>query len=117
MNALPREWEYDRIERTDQTELGQASEIVRQAVYQRMNKELPYSVGQETVEWAMLRNGSLRLDQMLLVNEDHHKLIVGAALRQIIEKAQKNLEKTFGRKVHLYLRVKTRSKNRPSMDN
>ena len=109
MNAHPREWEYDQEERTDASELEQASEIVREAIYNRMHKEIPYAVGQETVQWMLLRNGSLRLDQRLLVERETHKGLLVAAVKQITAAAQLNLEAAFKRKVHLYLRIHTKS--------
>ncbi len=109
MNSVPREWEFDSTDRTDRTELEQASEIVREAIYQRLNKELPYQVRQETVSWVVLRNGSLRLDQRLLVlRQQHREILSGAALKAITARAQQDLEATFKRKVHLYLRVQVR---------
>jgi len=114
MNAVPRDWEHAADVPTDRTEVEQASEIIRGCVYRRLHKEIPYAVAQETIEWSVLRDGSLRLDQRLLVEkESHRKIIAGKALRQITKAAQMELAKAFNRKVHLYLRVQQRDKIDP----
>jgi GTP-binding protein Era len=107
--AVPREWEHERDEKTDQTDVQLAGELIRETLYHRLNKEIPYTVQQENVDWLMLKNGQLRIDQRLIVRRDQHKRILvgsnGAALRAITSAAQERLQVAFRRPISLNLRV------------
>jgi len=108
-SAIPREWEHEEETRTDQTEVQHATEIIREALYNRLNQEIPYAVQQQNIAFEVLRNGDLRIDQRIVVRKEQHKEILtglnGKALRSIIQTATVNLQNAFGRKVHLYMRV------------
>jgi GTP-binding protein Era len=107
--AVPREWEHDSETRTDVSDIEHATEIIREVIYNRMNKEIPYAVQQQNVGWELLRNGDIRIDQRVIVRRQAHKEILvgmnGKTLRSITQTAAMNLENAFARKVHLYLRV------------
>ncbi len=115
VNAVPREWEFERDDVTDVNEIAQATEIIRQEVYQRLHQEIPYIVEQENLGWEVLKNGAIRIDQRLYVRRESHRQIIvglgGAALSHITARAVRQMESVFKRKVHLYLKVSINSSN------
>lgn len=44
--AVPRPWEFERFAVTDQTDLKRTEEIIREKLFMRLNKELPYQLRQ-----------------------------------------------------------------------
>jgi len=70
------------------------------------------------VSWTDFRDGSVRVEQALVVASDAQRRIVvgrhGATVGQMGIAARKSLEKLFGRRVHLILRVKVARGGRAS---
>jgi GTP-binding protein Era len=101
---------------TDKSAVDRAIEVVRECVYQRLHKELPYNVVPLHDTWENFRNGDYKIEQTLVVDSVNVKQIVvgrrGSAIGQIGIRARTILEEIFGRKVHLVLHVKVRKKNR-----
>ena len=64
----------------------------------------------ETEVWKKLRDGSIRVEQSVIVERDTQKPIVlgkgGSAIKAIGEAARKEMEDVLGCKVHLFLNVK-----------
>jgi GTP-binding protein Era len=89
-----------------------AMELVKEQVYRRLNGEIPYELKISPVSCKFLRDGSLRIEQDLLVNHMKKKKIVvgkrGQAIGQIGCRARAELEKCLNLKVHLILNVKVR---------
>jgi len=108
-NAVEREWSYDPEMVTDQTDLERVTEIIREKIYLRLNQEIPYAVQQRNVGWTELRDGSLRIDQHLLVQGRVQGMILvgkeGTVLKRIRDSAENEIAKVLGRPVHLFLRV------------
>jgi len=52
---------------TDLSPLERATEIIREKLYRRLNRELPYNIVQETRGWTDLPDGTLRIDQTIFV--------------------------------------------------
>jgi len=92
-----------------------AVELVKEQVYRRLNGEIPYVLKIKPVSTKFLRDGSLRIEQDLLVNHMKKKKIVvgrkGQAIGQIGCRARAELEKQLGLKVHLILNVKVRKQD------
>lgn len=112
--AVLRPWEEDPSQTTTQSQSQLALEIVRECILDRVHQELPYTLDQVPVSNRRLSDGSLRIEQMLLVaNETQRALVVGKggdAVRQIGIAARKQLEDIFKEKVHLILQVKSARK-------
>jgi GTP-binding protein Era len=89
-----------------------ASEITREQLFLQLEQELPYKLTVETEKWKELQDGSIRVDQIIIVSrESYKKMIVGSGgqrIKTVGLKARQNIESTFDCKVHLFLFVKVR---------
>lgn len=103
-------WLYPEDQMTDVSLRFLASEIVREQVFLNLHQEIPYQVAVETTQWQERRDGSVRIEQNILVERDGHKAMIigkkGQMLKKIGETARAEMTEVFGRKVHLFLFVK-----------
>lgn len=103
-------WHYPEDQVADLPSRILAAEITREKVYLRLHEELPYASMVETEVWKKLRDGSLRVEQSIVVERDSQKPIVlgkgGSAIKAIGEAARKEMEGVLGCRVHLFLNVK-----------
>ena len=103
-------WHYPQDQVADLPSRILAAEITREKVYLRLHEELPYASMVDTEVWKRLRDGSLRVEQSIVIERDSQKPIVigkgGSALKSIGEASRKELEEVLGCKVHLFLNVK-----------
>jgi GTPase len=87
-----------------------AAEITREKLYLRLHDELPYASAVITDSWKEQKDGSVRIDQTIFVERDGQKAIVigkgGRTIKIIGESARLEMEKLFGRRVHLFLHSK-----------
>lgn len=87
-----------------------AAEITREKLYLRLHDELPYASSVVTESWKEQKDGSVRIDQLILVQRANQKAIVvgkgGQAIKAIGQAARIELENLFGRRVHLFLHAK-----------
>ena len=87
-----------------------AAEITREKLYLRLHDELPYSSTVVTENWKEQKDGSVRIDQTIIVQRDTQKAIVigkgGQAIKSIGQASRTELEQLFGRRVHLFLQAK-----------
>jgi GTPase len=87
-----------------------AAEITREKLYIRLHDELPYASTVVTESWKEQKDGSVRIDQTIIVQRDNQKAIVigkgGQAIKAIGQAARSELEELFGRRVHLFLQAK-----------
>lgn len=105
-------WLYPEDHLTDISERLLASEITREKFFMRFHEELPYAATIETERWRDLKDGSVRIEQVIYVERDSQKAIVigkgGQGLKAIGKQAREELEILLDRKVHLFLFVKVR---------
>jgi len=105
-------WLYPEDHLTDITERMLAAEITREKFFMRFHEELPYAATIETERWKELKDGSVRIEQVIYVERDSQKKIVigkgGGGLKVIGKMAREELEELLDRKVHLFLFVKVR---------
>jgi GTP-binding protein Era len=108
--AAPREWEFPAEKRHDHAPMQIVEEAIREQLLRRLNQELPYHIRQRNLGWTSLDDGSLRIDQYLLVDNLRVKRIVvgqsAKTIRVISERARKTIGERLGRIVHLFLTVK-----------
>lgn len=109
-HATLERWPLPPERATDAGPAAQALTATREAMFERLHAELPYGVALRHVSWTDFRDGSVRIEQALVVATDAQRRIVigrnGATVGQMGIAARKALEKLFGRRVHLILRVK-----------
>ncbi|MEO0785440.1 MAG: GTPase Era [Pseudomonadota bacterium] len=87
-----------------------AAEITREKLMLRLHQELPYQLTVETEDWEERKDGSVRVQQVIIVGRENHKAMVlgkgGRVVREIGQSARETLAEVLGQKVHLFLFVK-----------
>eukprot|EP01125_Pyxidicula_operculata_P021737 TRINITY_DN859_c0_g1_i1.p1 TRINITY_DN859_c0_g1~~TRINITY_DN859_c0_g1_i1.p1 ORF type:complete len:283 (-),score=29.10 TRINITY_DN859_c0_g1_i1:59-907(-) len=108
--AKPSPWNFSAEVRTDQSDLQLCEEIIREKIFKRVNREVPYKVKLENNGWTILPNGTLRIDETILVPKLNHKRMVlglkGSGIYGINEAATQELQSIFNRTIDLRLHVK-----------
>ena len=100
---------YPKDQFTDKPERFFVNESVREKILQNYKKEIPYSVEVETEEF--LEDAKIiRIRSVIMVERDSQKGIIighkGSALKKVGISARADLEKFFGKQVHIELYVK-----------
>jgi GTPase len=112
-SALPEgPWFYPDDQVTDLPMRSLAAEITREKLFERLHQELPYASHVETEKWEEMKNGDVRIQQVIYVQRDSQKKIVlghqGATIKAIGQAARMELAEILEQKVHLFLFVKVR---------
>jgi len=89
-----------------------AAEIVREQVFLQLHDELPYEATVATDRWEERDDGSVRIEQSIVVARESQRKIVlgkdGKRIKTIGTRARRELSQMFDRPVHLFLHVKVR---------
>ena len=105
-------WLYPADQVADVQLRFMAAEMTREVIYERLHEELPYASTVETETWEEQKNGSVKIGQVIYVQRDSQKAIVlgkgGQTIKLLGQRAREEMERQFGRKVHLFLFVKVR---------
>lgn len=100
---------YPKDTLTDKPERFFVNEIIREKILMHYKKEIPYSVEIVTEEF-FEEEEIIRMRSVIMVERETQKGIIighkGAALKRVGVEARKDLEKFFGKQVHLELYVK-----------
>ena len=100
---------YPKDQFTDKPERFFVNETIREKILLNYKKEIPYSVEVETEEF-LQDEKIIRIRSVIMVERDSQKGIIighrGSALKKVGVEARKDLEKFFGKKVHIELYVK-----------
>ncbi|PZW41541.1 MULTISPECIES: GTPase Era [Mesonia] len=100
---------YDKEALTDKPERFFVNEIIREKILLHYKKEIPYSVEIDTEEFFEEEN-IIRMRSVIMVERETQKGIIighkGSALKRVGVEARKDLEKFFGKQVHVELYVK-----------
>lgn len=87
-----------------------AAEITREKIFVQLNQELPYAAAVLTDSWQEREDGSVRIDQTIVVLRENQRPIVlgkgGSRIKSIGQAARQELEHALDRRVHLFLHVK-----------
>lgn len=114
MNALIEELPesppfYPKDQLTDKPERFFVNETIREKILMHYKKEIPYSVEVDTEEF-LEDEDIIRMRSVIMVERDSQKGIIighkGNAIKRVGTEARKDLEKFFGKKVHIELFVK-----------
>ncbi|WP_010230324.1 GTPase Era [Gillisia marina] len=100
---------YPKDTLTDKPERFFVNEIIREKILMHYKKEIPYSVEIDTEEF-FEDEEIIRMRSIIMVERETQKGIIighkGTALKRVGVEARKDLEKFFGKQVHLELYVK-----------
>jgi GTP-binding protein Era len=110
-DAMPQgAWHFPEDQVSDASERILATEITREQLFNQLHAELPYASAVVPEKYVTRKDGSVEIHQQILVARDTQRAIVlgkgGARIKEIGEKARKELAKVLGVDVHLYLHVK-----------
>lgn len=87
-----------------------AAEITREKLFLRLQQELPYGLMVDTEQWEERQDGSVKINQVVIVEREAHKKIVlgknGQLLKAVGQAARREIEQLLDCKVHLFLFVK-----------
>lgn len=107
--APPGMWQYPAEQVHTASKQDLLLELLREKVYQRLNQELPYVLGQEIESWRERKDGSIHIKARLLVHSRHQlKMVVGhrgEVVTAIREHAVRELEILTQRRIYLKLSV------------
>ena len=105
-------WMFPKDQVSNLTDRLIAAEITREKIFQQLYKELPYSTTVETEKWKILKDTSIRIDQVIYTQRDSQKAIIlgkkGNQIKSIGVEARAELERIFDCHVQLFLFVKVR---------
>ena len=100
---------YPKDQLTDKPERFFVNEIIREKILMHYKKEIPYAVEIDTEEF-FEEDTIIRMRSIIMVERETQKGIIighkGSALKRVGVEARKDLEKFFGKQVHLELYVK-----------
>lgn len=100
---------YPKDQLTDKPERFFVNEAIREKILIHYKKEIPYAVEVDTEEF-FEEDTIIRMRSVIMVERETQKGIIighkGAALKRVGVEARKELEKFFGKQVHLELYVK-----------
>ncbi|RZN82557.1 MAG: GTPase Era [Winogradskyella sp.] len=100
---------YPKDQLTDKPERFFVNEAIREKILLHYKKEIPYAVEVETEEF-FEEDTIIRIRSVIMVERETQKGIIighkGSALKRVGVEARKDLEKFFGKQVHLELYVK-----------
>jgi len=107
--AQPGNWVFSPEVVTNFSDPERAQEIIREKIYQRINQEVPYGVYQFNVGWTDLPDGSLRIDQSIMVPKLSQKAMLigkqGKTIKAIIRQSAEDLKAIFNRNVYINLMI------------
>jgi GTP-binding protein Era len=105
-------WLYPEDQISDLPLRQLAAEVTREKVFLRLHDELPYESTVETEQWKEMRNGSIRIEQVIYVARESQKRIVlgekGQTIKAISMAAREEIAEIAEKPVHLFLFVKVR---------
>ncbi|WP_035141872.1 GTPase Era [Flavobacterium daejeonense] len=100
---------YPKDQLTDKPERFFVNEIIREKILLNYSKEIPYAVEIVTEEFIETDN-IIRIRSVIMVERDTQKGIIighkGAALKKVGVEAREDLEKFFGKQIHIEMYVK-----------
>lgn len=110
---------YPKDQLTDKPERFFVNETIREKILIHYKKEIPYAVEIDTEEFLEEEN-IIRMRSVIMVERETQKGIIighkGSALKRVGVEARKDLEKFFGKQVHLelYVKVNKNWRNEPN---
>ena len=111
-NEQKANWLYEKDDITNLSMRFLASEITREQLFLKLHQELPYNLTVENESWQNKSDGSVKINQTIIVSKESYKNMIigqkGGKIKEIGTKARINIEELLGVKIHLFLFVKVR---------
>lgn len=111
-NAQKSPWLYENDDMTNLPMRFLAAEITREQLFLQLDQELPYNLTVENEGWKVQKDGSVKVNQVIIVSKESYKTIIlgkkGERIKEIGTKARINMESLFDLKIHLFLFIKVR---------
>ena len=111
-NAQKANWLYEKDDITNLSMRFLASEITREQLFLKLHQELPYNLTVENESWQNKSDGSVKINQAIIVSKESYKNMIigqkGEKIKEIGTKARINIEELLGIKIHLFLFIKVR---------
>ena len=108
---------YPKDQLTDKPERFFVNETIREKILMHYKKEIPYAVEVDTEEF-FEEEKIIKIRSVIMVERETQKGIIighkGSALKRVGVESRKDLEKFFGKKIHLELFVKVNKNWRSS---
>lgn len=103
---------YDKNQISNLSDRVFSAEITREKLFNFLNSELPYNLYVETIEWKETEK-DITIFQNIHVSKINHKRIIigkkGENLKKIGILSRKELEKSFDKKINLFIYIKVNS--------
>lgn len=112
--ALRRPWRYHPDLNSTQTDVDKAEQIIKQILYNRFYKEIPYDMIGYVTSWVPMSNGQLKINFNIEVKYDVQiSMVIGKdsrVIRELREEADRQLALHFQMPVRVNLFVVKRKK-------
>ena len=103
------EWKYNLGEISNKSDIFIANECTRKALLEYLHKEIPYNLSVKNELFKFINKKNIKIKQLIEINNLRYKSIIlgkkGENIKRIRELSQKEIEKIFNSKIHLYLKV------------
>lgn len=111
-NAISDGWMYEEDDITNLPARFLSCEITREQLFLQMHQELPYNLTVECEKWEVHKDGSVKINQVIIVGRENHKNMIigkkGSRIKEIGSLARENIQQLLGIKIHLFLFIKVR---------
>ncbi|KAF8821031.1 GTPase, partial [Cardiosporidium cionae] len=108
--SKPNPWLYPPTLKTTLSKVEQVEQIIRTYLFCWFNKDVPYRIEQKTVGWTEATDGSVIIEQELLVHDAKVAKMICGIRNRLLWQLRKNsifkLQQLWDRTVFLYIHVK-----------
>ncbi|PHJ18354.1 gtpase [Cystoisospora suis] len=108
--ARPGVWVYPAAMKTTLPKVQQVAELIKTYIFCWFNKDVPYRIEQKTIGWTPRLDGSLVVEQELLVKDAKVARMICGVRNRLLFQMRRNvsykLQQNWGQKVLLYIHVK-----------
>lgn len=110
--ASNRNWTYHPSVSTTQCEIEKMEEIVKQNIYKRVYKEVPYGLAVVLTSWVPMSSGEIKMEFKIECKNDNQRMIIlgreGDNIKVVKESCEKDLTALYSKPVKCDLVVKNR---------
>ena len=111
MSNLPKgPWLFPSDQVSDISNRKILTEITRKKIFELVHEELPYQIYVKHEKWSEFKNGTVKVEQLVIVANKRHKAVLlgkgGRNIKSISMLSRREIKDFLGKEVHLFLRVK-----------